>query len=277
MNKFGSLYIEGDSFFHKMNPIVKALMFILWSIVVFMYMDIRVSLFLVLLGAILLYMAKIPYRTVRNLFIAVVGFNIINAFFILIISPGFGIELAGHKTVLIEMFGYHVYTESIMYVVVLSFKYLSLLPGAMIFIFTTHPSQLACSLNKVGFHYKFAYTFNLMFRYLPEVQIEFKTIEKAQAARGITFRKDEPSFWRRTKNLFSIIIPLMNSALERIDKITFAMELRSFGKKRVRTWYNGTKFTKIDILSLLIVFSLFILFVYIRWNMKKSFNYNFFG
>ena len=276
MSKFGSLYVEGDSFFHKMNPVVKTLMFIFWSITVFMYLDIRASLFLVALGSFLLHLSKIPYKIIKNLFLAVIIFNVINAIFIFIISPEFGTTLAGHKTVLIDLFGYQIYTESVMYVVVLSLKYMSLLPAAMIFIFTTYPSQFACSLNRIGIPYKFAYAFNLIFRYLPEVSIEFKTMAKAQAARGVTFGKDEPSFWRRVKNLFNIIIPLMNSALERIDAITVAMELRSFGKKRVRTWYNGVSFTWIDAMSLLIIITMFIFFIYIRCTLWKGFNYSLF-
>jgi energy-coupling factor transport system permease protein len=276
MSKFGSLYVESDSIFHKMNPAVKMLMFILWSITVFMYLDIRASLFLVVLGSLLLYLSKIPYRIIKNLFLAVIAFNIINAIFIFIISPELGITLAGHKTVVIDLFGYQIYAESVMYPIVLSMKYLSLLPAAIIFIFTTYPSQFACSLNRIGVPYKFAYTFNLIFRYLPEVYIEFKTMAKAHAARGITFGKDEPSFWRRAKNLFSIIIPLMNSALEHIDKITVAMELRNFGKKRVRTWYNGVTFTRADAISLLIMIAMFMLFIYLRCEVWKGFNYSLF-
>ena len=273
MSKFGSLYVESDSLFHKMNPAVKTLMFIMWSITVFMYLDIRISLFLVVFGSLLLYLSKIPCEIIKNLFFAVMAFNVINAIFILIISPEFGTTLAGHKTVLIDLFGYRIYTESLMYVVVLSMKYFSLLPAAIIFIFTTYTSQFACSLNKMGIPYKLAYTFNLMFRYLPEVQMEFKTMAKAQAARGISFGKDEPSLCRRAKNLFSIIIPLMNLALERIDQITVAMELRSFGKKRVRTWYNGVSLTWVDAISLLIMIAMFMFFIYLRCKVWKGFNY----
>jgi len=273
MSSFGSPYVEGNSIFHRMNPAVKMLMFIFWSIIVFMYLDIRVSLFLVVFGSLLLYLSRIPGRIIKNLFFAVITFNIINVIFIIIISPDFGIELAGHKTVLKKFFGYQIYTESVMYLVVLSLKYLSLLPPTIIFIFTTHPSQFACSLNKIGVPYKLAYTFNLIFRYLPEVHIRFNTITKAQAARGISFGKDEPSFWQKTKNLFCTIIPLMNFALERIDKITVAMELRSFGKKRVRTWYNEASFTGTDAIYLLVITTMFMLFVYLRCKVWKGFNY----
>ena len=276
MSKVGSFYIESDSVFHRMNPIVKTLMFILWSITIFMYLDIRASLFLVVFGYLLLCLSKIPYRLIKNLSFAVVAFNLANALLILLISPEFGIALAGHKTVLVNLFGYQVYTESVMYLVILSLKYLSLLPVAMIFIFTTYPSEFACSLNRIGVPYKIAYTFSLILRYIPEVHMEFETIAKARAARGITFGKGEQSFWRRAKNLFSIIVPLMNSTLERIDKVAMAMELRSFGKKRVRTWYGGAKCTRADAISLFVMITIFMLFVYLRCKLWMRFNYNLF-
>ena len=68
----------------------------------------------------------------------------------------------------------------------------------------------------------------------------------------------------------------MNFALERIEKITFAMELKSFGKKRVRIWYNDAEFTVVDTLSLLVMIAMFLLFVYIKRKIWKDFNYNLF-
>lgn len=276
MSRVGSLCIESGSIFYRMNPIVKTLMFILWSITIFMNLDIRTSLFLVVFGSTLLCLSKIPYGLIKNLFFAVVTFNFVNAILILIISPELGIALAGHKTVLVNLFGHQIFTETVMYLVILSLKYLSLLPVAMIFIFTTCPSQFACSLNRIGVPYKIAYTFSLILRYLPEVHMEFKTIVKARNARGITFGKGEQSFWRRTKNLFSITVPLMNATLERIDNIVIAMELRSFGKKRVRTWYNGARFTRADAISLFVMITMFVLFVYLKCKLWFRFNYNLF-
>jgi energy-coupling factor transport system permease protein len=275
MSKFGTLYVESDSFFHKMEPSLKLLIFVLWSITVFMFLDIRVAIFLLLLGLVCLSFSKIPFRIVKNLFTVVIVFNLINAIFIFLITPEYGTTLTGKTTVLCSFLGYQLTLETLFYILTLSLKYISLLPMAMILIFTTHPSRFASSLNRVGIPYKLAYTFNIIFRYIPDIQYEFKTIAHAQAARGMSFGKDEKSFAKRVRNLFNITIPLINSALNRIDKVTNAMDLRGFGKHNKRTWYNATEFAKKDYIVLAVSVAIFIFFIWFKIENDIKFWYPF--
>lgn len=271
MNKFGSLYVEGDSFFHKMNPSVKLIMFILWFVSVFMFLDLRISLGLLVVGFILLKFADIPYNVSRNMFFAITTFNIINAIFILLITPDYGVTLTNNSQVITNIAGFKIYYATIMYIVVISLKYLSLLPLTIIFIFTTHPSKFAASLNKIGIPYKIAYITSIIFRYFPDIHHEFKIISNAQSARGLSYARDEKSLVKRIKNLFSITIPLINQAMMRIDKVSNAMDLRGFGRKNKRTWYNSSEINKVDILTLTIAILIFTLLVAFRINHHSSF------
>ena len=275
MSKFGTLYVESDSFFHKMEPSLKLLILVLWSITVFMFLDIRFDVLLICLGIIFLCFSKIPFRIIKNLFIVVIVFNLINAVFIFLITPGYGTTLTGKTTVLFSFLDYKFTLETFFYILTLSLKYISLLPMAMILIFTTHPSRFAGSLNKVGIPYKIAYTFNIIFRYIPDIQYEFKNIAHAQAARGLSFGKDEKSFVKRVRNLFNITIPLINSALNRIDNVTNAMDLRGFGKHNKRTWYNATKFAKADYIVLVFAVAAFIFFLWFKIENNIKFWYPF--
>ena len=275
MSKFGTLYVESDSFFHKMEPSLKLLIFVLWSITVFMFLDLRFDVLLICLGIIFLCFSKIPFRIIKNLFIVVIVFNLINAVFIFLITPGYGTTLTGKTTVLFSFMDYKFTLETLFYILTLSLKYISLLPMAMILIFTTHPSRFAGSLNKVGIPYKIAYTFNIIFRYIPDIQYEFKNIAHAQAARGLSFGKDEKSFVKRVRNLFNITIPLINSALNRIDNVTNAMDLRGFGKHNKRTWYNATKFAKADYIVLVFAVAAFIFFLWFKIENNIKFWYPF--
>lgn len=270
MTNSSSLYIEADSFFHRLNPTVKLIMFILWLITVFMFLDLRISLGLLIGGAILLKFAAIPFTTIRNLFVAVIAFNLINAGFILLLASNYGVTLSGNSHILANLWGYKIYSATAMYVLVISLKYLSLLPLTLIFIFTTHPSKFAASLNNVGVPYKFAYTLNLMFRYFPEIQHEFVTISQAQAMRGFSYGKEEKSRLKRIRNLFNTTIPLLNTSLEKIERIANAMELRSFGKLPRRTWYNSVLMKLSDWITLLIALSIFAGFLYIRFKLNHK-------
>ena len=275
VNKFGTLYVESDSFFHKMEPSLKLLIFVLWSITAFIFLDIRVGTLLLCFGVICLIFSKIPFRIIKNLFLVVIIFNLVNAVFIFLITPDYGTTLTGKTTVLCSCLDYKLTLETLFYILTLSLKYISLIPMAMILIFTTHPSRFACSLNKVGIPYKIAYTFNIIFRYIPDIQYEFKTIAHAQAARGLSFGRDEKSFLKRVKNLFNITIPLINSALIRIDKVANAMDLRGFGKHKQRTWYSTTLFKKSDYIILIIAMVFFFFFLFFKFSNEVGFWYPF--
>lgn len=272
MHKFGSLYIEGNSFFHRMNPSVKLFMFACWLITVFSFLDLRVSIFLLLLGFILLSFANIPYNISRNLFLVIASFNLINAVFILLLAPDYGVTLSGNNAILYTLFNFKIYTATILYIIVISLKYLSLLPLTLIFVFTTHPSKFASSLNKIGVPYKFAYIASIIFRYFPDIQHEFKTISNAGAARGFSITKDEKSFFKRLKNLFGITVPLINQAMLRIDKISNAMELRGFGRHKKRTWYNQSSLQLSDYIVIGIVFITTTGLLIFRFYAKTGFN-----
>ena len=252
MGKMGTLYIDKDSFFHRMDGSIKFLLFITWYIVVFMFMDLRVFGILTILGALMLCMSKIPYKNIKHLLWIMIGFNIMNSIFILLITPTYGTSLLGSNTGVLNIGYATINRETIIYVLTLALKYANLLPITLIFIFTTHPSKFGSSLNKIGVPYKVAYAINIAFRYIPDIQEEFKTIVNAQQARGLSFKKGEASLTQRIKNVASIGLPLVVSSLHRIEVVTNAMELRSFGKHKERTWYNGTSFKKDDYVTLAI-------------------------
>ena len=52
-------------------------------------------------------------------------------------------------------------------------KYFSMFPIALVFVFTTHPTEFSASLNRLGVPYKIAYAVSLTLRYLPEVKKDF--------------------------------------------------------------------------------------------------------
>ena len=114
------------------------------------------------------------------------------------------------------------------------------------FIVTTNPSEFASSLNRIGVNYNICYSISIALRYIPDVQADFHRIRNAQMARGIEMSgKANPI--QRLKSTVLIIFPLIFSSMSRIDTISTAMELRSFGKMKKRTWYMARPLKKNDI------------------------------
>lgn len=275
MSRSQTLYVEGNSIFHKLSGVSKILLFVIWTMITIMFLDIRVFLVMGIISSIMLYLAQIPSRILKPLLWIMVVFNLINIIFILLITPQYGSELVGTNTKLINIGYSYINKETLFYVLTISLKYAVLMPITAIFIFTTHPSEFASSLNKIGIPYKIAYAINIAFRYMPDVQREYRNILDSQQARGLAFKKSDGSIGEILKNYATIFVPLVSSSIKRIETVSNAMELRSFGKKRKRTWYSYKKLQTIDFYCILSCIIIFAIAIYIKNNIITGFYYPF--
>lgn len=246
-------YIKKDSPIHKSTGATKLICFLLWTIAAMITYDTRVLIGLFIVGIIAFKISKIKFKDVSFILYFILFFLALNALLIFIFSPYEGVEIYGSRTDLFHLIGpYTVTKEQLFYELNVILKYFATIPMALLFILTTDPSEFAASLNKIGVSYKVAYTVSIALRYIPDVQRDYKDISFAQQARGIDLSSKE-KLSKRIKNSAAILMPLIFSSLERIDKISLAMELRAFGNNKKRTWYNSRKFGKIDYIFIVIL------------------------
>lgn len=246
-------YIKKDSPIHKLTGATKLICFLLWTIAAMITYDTRVLIGLFIAGIIVFKISKIKFEDVSFILYFILFFLLLNALLIFVFSPYQGVEIYGSRTDLFHLIGpYTVTKEQLFYELNVILKYFATIPMALLFILTTDPSEFAASLNKIGVSYKVAYTVSIALRYIPDVQRDYKDISFAQQARGIDLSSKE-KLSKRIKNSAAILMPLIFSSLERIDKISLAMELRAFGNNKKRTWYNSRKFGKIDYISIAIL------------------------
>lgn len=246
-------YIKKDSPIHKLTGATKLICFLLWTIAAMITYDTRVLIGLFIAGIIVFKISKIKFKDVSFILYFILFFLLLNALLIFVFSPYQGVEIYGSRTDLFHLIGpYTVTKEQLFYELNVILKYFATIPMALLFILTTDPSEFAASLNKIGVSYKVAYTVSIALRYIPDVQRDYKDISFAQQARGIDLSSKE-KLSKRIKNSAAILMPLIFSSLERIDKISLAMELRAFGNNKKRTWYNSRKFGKTDYISIAIL------------------------
>lgn len=245
-------YIERQSPVHALSGATKLIIFLLYSTAAMLTYDTRVLVFLFILSIVIFIISKVRIREVGFILVFILAFLLLNNIAIYIFSPQEGVKIYGTSHVLFEIVGrYNVTLEQLFYHFNVTLKYFVVIPAALLFIVTTHPSEFAASLNKIGVNYKIAYSVALALRYIPDIQREFVTIAAAQQARGIDISRKE-KLWKRLKNVSSIILPLIFSTLDRIEVISNAMELRRFGKKKKRTWYSMKKFQKLDYIVIVV-------------------------
>ncbi|MCX7653836.1 MAG: energy-coupling factor transporter transmembrane protein EcfT [Fervidobacterium sp.] len=245
-------YDSKTSFIHGLSGLTKFLGFIILTSAVMYTYDIRIIIIMLVFSFTLIYLAKIKFAKIKLMLVYVLIFLLINEIITFIFSPEEGVRLYGTKHELLRFTETYTLTlEQIFYQATKFFKYISVIPLGMVFLFTTNPSELASSLNKIGVNYKIAYAVALTLRYFPDVQKSYIDISLAQQARGVELSR-KAKLKERFKNALLILIPLIFSTMDRVEKISNAMDLRGFGKHKKRTWYTNKKFELKDYIALLV-------------------------
>jgi energy-coupling factor transport system permease protein len=251
MNRLLS-YEEKDTWLHHLSGITKLIFFIVWCFTSALTYDTRVLLVMIAISAALYVMSKTEWRQVSTVFKFVMFFMVVNLVAIFLFSPYQGTEIYGTKTVLAPLFPGHAITrEELFYLFNVLIKYFTVVPSVFIFMVTTDPSEFAASMNHIGIPYTGAYSVSLALRYIPDVQADYHRIRNAQEARGIEM-SSKAKLTDRIRRTSSIIFPLLFSAMEHIDVVSNAMELRGFGKKKRRTWYAYRKMKRADVAVLIL-------------------------
>lgn len=246
-------YVKVDSPIHQLTGATKLICLILYSFAAMLTYDTRVLIGLLAFSLICFSISNIKFKDVAFVVYFILVFLLINNIAIFIFSPYQGCEIYGSTTVLFHLVGnYSVTVEELFYLLNVTLKYLSVIPIALLFIVATNPSEFAASLNRIGVSYKLSYSVAIALRYIPDIQRDYKEISFAQQARGLDLSKNE-KLLKRIKNMSSILMPLIFTSLERIETISRAMELRSFGTNKKRSWYSARPFKKLDYLAILCV------------------------
>lgn len=246
-------YVKVDSPIHQLTGATKLICLILYSFAAMLTYDTRVLIGLLAFSLICFSISNIKFKDVAFVVYFILVFLLINNIAIFIFSPYQGCEIYGSTTILFHLVGnYSVTVEELFYLLNVTLKYLSVIPIALLFIVATNPSEFAASLNRIGVSYKLSYSVAIALRYIPDIQRDYKEISFAQQARGLDLSKNE-KLLKRIKNMSSILMPLIFTSLERIETISRAMELRSFGTNKKRSWYSARPFKKLDYLAILCV------------------------
>lgn len=245
-------YIPKKSIIHSLTGTTKLFIFLLLSFVSIYTFDMRILFGLFVFCAICFVASKVKLKEVKTMIGFLFIFLIVNAIAIYIFDPNYGPDLYGTRHVLLHIAGkYDITTEQLFYQANVMMKYFIALPIAVLFVSTTNPSELAASLNGIGVPYKAAYVVSLALRYIPDIQKDYHDISQAQQARGIELGKGAKPM-KRLKNMINILFPLILTSVQRIDVISNAMDLRCFGKEKDRTWYVKRKFSRNDLIALII-------------------------
>jgi energy-coupling factor transport system permease protein len=249
-------YERGTTLLHALNPLTKLLTLVLFSVGIFLIASVPVELlvFLSLVAAIALVRSKALVSLLTSRFL--LSFTVL----LFIVQVIFNAGGAVYFTVPLMLFGIDVTAHGVLVGLVLALRFACIILASVIFVFTTDPGGLAYALIKAGIPYRYGFMLVTAVRFIPIFEAEAGTVRCAQQARGLDI---EAQGLRALINYARFtMMPLVVSALSKVDVLVISVEGRAFGVKSYRTSLRVSRFTGRDIVVILLAIIAFAFLVY---------------
>jgi energy-coupling factor transport system permease protein len=221
------LYLDKDTFLHRLDPRTKLL--IMFGSFVIALMFNSLSILLGLLVVILLY--GYSGRVLSNLKrIRVILFMIALVSIILwSLTKGGDTKILGPIT-----------KEGLLYGIMIGVKFDVMIISGMIFLSSTKIEEISLGLVKLGIPYRGAFAFSTAIRLVPMIVATSYTITQAQKSRGLDL--DSGTFFQKAKKYIPLLIPTLVSVIRGTNVFAMALESKGFGYSDDRTNYLEIKY-----------------------------------
>lgn len=234
------LYLDKNSLFHRLHPITKifSLILLFTAAMVFnhpLYV-LALAVFVILIGGLSRSLSNL--RRIRILLILLL-------IFCTVLWPLF---LKGSGLPLWERGPLSIYKESLLYAVAMGLRLDMMLICGMIFLSCTRIEEFTAGLNKLGIPFSMSFALSLAFRLVPTFAATTSTVIQAQKSRGL----DLESGWilSRIKKHVPLLIPIFIYAIRNADLLAMALESKSFGLRKKRTYYREFQVTSADYITI---------------------------
>ncbi len=260
---FGN-YVESDTVIHRMNPLLKMILFLIIFIAMLFIKHISVYLITIAILSILGLMLNLP---VGKLFYSIRYF-----FWLLLFTIGFNLFMVPGK-IIVSVYHFQGTYEGLIIGLYFSLRIITIVFFAGLFAMVTSPEELEeaiVSALKPLKIIKFpvgevSLMLSLTLRFVPIISDETRRIITAQRLRGAKFKGN---LIERIRALSTVLIPLIYSLFKRVDEIANVMESRFVDPHRIVT--TTKKIKKEDLICFftgnLLIFVLFLADKYICWR-----------
>ena len=174
-----SFYVRRDSPLHRFNPLTKLCLAFAFTLVSFLSPWYWTPHFIVLLGIIPL---SFLGRVYREYFSTAIRLILPATVFLFVMQALF--QPVG-KAILFQFWFLHVTRESLAFAFANASRIFAMVSSFMLFLLTTHPSELMSDLTRRGLPSQFAYVIISTIQIIPQMRSKAQTIIAAQRSRGL--------------------------------------------------------------------------------------------
>ncbi|HHW54654.1 MAG: energy-coupling factor transporter transmembrane component T [bacterium] len=233
----GLTYVDSSSFLHRLHPLVKLVLLFSFSFTVFALSS--------LVGEVLLFCLLVAALPLAGLgpafFFRKLRFILFFGFFIFLVQL-----LAVREGLLLWQLALGPLTLSLWSAgflggLAMMLRFLNIIGASFLFVATTDPNRLAYALMEAGLPYRFGFMLITALRFIPLFQLELTQVRNAQLAKGIDLEGLSPrKLLTAVKYLY---LPLVISALSKVETLAISMENRAFGLYPSRTYLASQALT----------------------------------
>lgn len=130
-------------------------------------------------------------------------------------------------------------------------RFISVVLLSYLFVLTTDPNDLAYALMRAGVPYRYGFALVTALRLVPAFEQEGQIVYNAQLARGVQYDVRSPRRFLTLARQF--FMPLLVSALGKVDTLAVSMEGRCFGKYPTRTFLREIHPTRLDVVAMILL------------------------
>ncbi len=244
-------YQAGGSLFHRLHPLVKLLWLLVGTAGVFLVQSPWPVVAVVCLLLLAFRLAGLRLAGLRGTRLLATTALLLGLLQVLFVHEGAVLFQAGPLTV------YRGGVEAGAYVAA---RFLSVVLLSYLFVLTTEPNDLAYALMRAGLPYRYGFALITALRLVPVFEQEGQIVYSAQLARGVQYDVHSPRRFLALARQF--FLPLLVSALGKVDSLAVSMEGRCFGKHSTRTFVRSVRAGWLDAAALAVLAVLLALLVY---------------
>jgi energy-coupling factor transport system permease protein len=261
MSFSADIYVERDSWLHRMDPRIKVLYVTLGIVAILLFKSVFVILLALILTQLLILSARVPKDNLVWVWRRMIPINIlIPVLFVLFYPEG---------PAMLEFWIIKITPLAFIRGLALALRLDAIAFLVFSWMFTTDQTRIVRSFVKLGLPYNGGLVIAISLRYIPTFYGTYTTIAEAQQARGLDLRRG--NLLQRLRQYMPILVAMIISALRTADKLAKALESRALGFAGAkRTCYRDIAFRPVDYVYLGLILAAFLGVLFARFGLDAG-------
>lgn len=236
MSSTPTLYVDGDSILHRLNPRAKIALLLGLFVAAYVF-DHPVAVAVPLFTALGVLAVTGGLRNLGRIKVVIVALFLAGFFIWPAYSPARGPVLV--STPFFELSRYE-----FLFALGRSERIVAFIVSGFAFLTTTSNEEIVEGLRSLGVPYAFCFAIGTALRLFPTFLGATGTVKQAQEARGLDLSAGGPI--QRMRNYVPLLIPVLMTAIRNVNAQSMALEVRGFDTRSERTFYNRQSFGATD-------------------------------